>query len=266
VKTAFISLSREGVALAGHLRNSQDSLDCFLHESAGHSEHVTPFAHICELTERLFPCYGALIFAAPCGVVVRALAGCVRHKLTDPAVVVLDVGARWCISLLSGHEGGANALAIEIANALGAEPVITTTTEAVKDVIVGIGCRRGAVCDSIVAAVNTTLESAGVSLTRVRLLASADVKADEPGLREAADRLHVPLRLISSNEIRTSPRAFTRSAFVQSKVGIPGVAEPAALLAGRRTKLLLPKTKFPGVTVALAQECCMWSESAPDTR
>jgi cobalt-precorrin 5A hydrolase len=266
MNAAFITLSREGSALFDRLRNSFDGLDCFLHESAGPQEGATLFTHIQEVTESLFPRYRALIFAAPCGVVVRSLGPCVRNKLTDPAVVVLDVGARWCVSLLSGHEGGANALAIQIANVLGAEPVITTTTEAVKDVIAGVGCRRGAACDPIVAAVRATLVRAGVDLARVRLLASADVKANEPGLLEAANKLNLPLRLISSEEIRSSRRAFAHSAFVQSKVGLPGVAEPAALLAGRRTQLLLPKTKYPGVTVALARECCMWSASAPDIR
>ena len=89
---------------------------------------------------------------------------------------------------------------------------------------------------------------------RVRVLASADVKADEPGLLEAARRLGVPLRLVAAEEIAASPRAFARSEFVQEKVDLPAVAEPAALLAGRRTRLLLPKTVYHGVTVAIARE------------
>ena len=55
------------------------------------------------------------------------------------------------MSLLSGHEGGANDLALQIANLVGAEPVITTTTEALKSVIVGVGCRRGTEAERIVA-------------------------------------------------------------------------------------------------------------------
>lgn len=266
MRTAFITLSREGATLLGSLRNTLTDVDAFVHESAGSIGGARPFVHIQELTEGLFAQYRALIYAAPCGVVVRSLAGCVHGKLTDPAVVVLDVGARWCVSLLSGHEGGANELAMEVANVLGAEPVITTTTEAVKDVIAGVGCRRGTPCEAIVSAVRTTLEQAGVTIARVRLIASADVKADEPGLRQAARELNLPLRLIPSAEIRASTRGFAHSAFVESQVGIPGVAEPAALLAGRRTELFQPKTKYPGVTVALARECCTWSASAPDVR
>ena len=175
-------------------------------------------------------------------------------------MVVVDVGGRWSVSLLSGHEGGANELAMLVANALSAEAVITTTTEALKTVIVGVGCRRGTPCDRIVESVRDALAKANLPLERVRLLASADLKADEPGLLEASRELNVPLKLVSSNEIRQTRRTFDRSGFVQSKVNLPAVAEPAALLAGRRTTLLLPKQKYGNVTVALAVENCMWSE------
>jgi cobalt-precorrin 5A hydrolase len=94
----------------------------------------------------------------------------------------------------------------------------------------------------------------------VRLLASADVKAQEEGLMEAARRLGVPLRIVPSEEIRAAGRDFARSDFVMEKVDLPAVAEPAALLAGRRTRLLLPKTARDGVTVAVAVENCLSSE------
>ena len=50
--------------------------------------------------------YDGLVYIAPCGVVVRAIAPFLEHKTKDPAVVVVDVGGRWAVSLLSGHEGG----------------------------------------------------------------------------------------------------------------------------------------------------------------
>jgi len=73
-------------------------------------------------------------------------------------------------------------------------------------------------------------------------------------LREAARLLGIPLRFIGAGEIRSSVREFAGSDFVQEKVDLPAVAEPAALLAGRRTRLVLPKRKAGGVTVALARE------------
>ena len=122
------------------------------------------FERIADLTREVFSQFQGLVYIAPAGVVVRAVAPCLQHKTTDPGVVVVDVGARWAVSLLGGHEGGANALAVAVANALGAEPVITTTTEAAKDLIVGVGCRRGTPAEDIVAAVHNALAAAGCEL------------------------------------------------------------------------------------------------------
>ena len=222
------------------------------------------FTKIADLTATLFPVCRGLVYAAPCGVVVRALAPLVKSKYEDPAVVVLDAGGRWAVSLLSGHEGGANDLAIRVANLTGAEPVVTTTTEALKSVIVGIGCKRGTPAKRIVAAVREALSEAGIALEEVRLLASAEIKADEAGLLAAAEALGVPIRFIAAEEIRASLREFSHSAFVEEKVNLPAVAEPAALLAGRRTRFICRKKTFNGITIALAREGFPWSESSPE--
>ena len=262
--SALIALSREAAQLAALVARALPDADVFVHETAAVPPHprVTRFSSIMALTKRIFRAYDGLVYFAPCGVAVRAVAPHVRHKRSDPAVVVVDAGGRYAISLLSGHEGGANELGLSVANILGAEPVITTTTEALKTAIVGVGCRRGVPAGRIVTAVRSALKDARVPLADVRMLASADIKADERGLLEAARILGVPLRFISSEELRGTTRRFQRSAFVQRKVGLPAVAEPAALLAGRRTRLVLPKMVFPGVTVAIARESCLWSASA----
>ena len=62
--------------------------------------------------------------------------------------------------------------------------------------------------------------------------------------------------LIPADEIRHTAFVFQHSDFVQQKVDLPAVAEPAALLAGRRTQLLLRKQVLHGVTVAIARENC----------
>jgi cobalt-precorrin 5A hydrolase len=255
--TAVITLSAAGAALALRLARDLRLCDVYLHEGIARRFVGKRFESVVALTRRIFRHYKELVYIMPCGVVVRALDGLPRHKTEDPAVVVVDVGGRYAVSLLSGHEGGANALALRAANALAAEPVITTTSEAVKDVTVGVGCRRGAVAADIVAAVRQGLRRARVKPSRVRWLASADLKKNEVGLLAAAEKLGFDLRFISSGEIRSTVKAFNRSEFVQSKVKLPAVAEPAALLAGRRTSLLLPKTVIRGVTVAVARENCL---------
>lgn len=251
--TAVISLSNNGARIAARLARELEA-DRYVHVAVSARYAGKRFDAVIPLTHEIFHTYKGLIYIMPCGVVVRALDGLPRHKTADPAVVVIDTGARYAISLLSGHEGGANDLALRAANILGAEPVITTTTEADKDAIVGIGCRRGAKAETILSAIRAGLRLAKVSQARVRWLASVDIKKDEPGLIAAAAEFGVGLRFIASDEIRGTARAIRRSAFVESKVNLPAVAEPSALLAGRRTSLRLPKTIINGVTIAVALE------------
>lgn len=254
MNVAVITLSDYGARLAQRLVRDFPEWRVYVHESVDPQAEVEHFSRIADLTTELFHQYKALVYIAPCGVVVRALAPHLEHKTTDPAVVVVDAGGRWAISLLSGHEGGANDLAVAVANCLGAEPVISTTTEAVKRLIVGIGCRRGVAAQTIVSAVTATLREANLDLAQVRILASADVKRDEHGLKVAAEELGIPLRFIESAEIRECARSFEASRFVEEQVNVPAVAEPCALLAGRRTRLLAPRRIHNGVTVAVAEE------------
>lgn len=79
--------------------------------------------------EAAFSASDALIFVSSCGIAVRSIAPYIRSKTKDPAVIAADEAGRFVISLLSGHMGGANALAEKIAAAIGAVPVITTATD-----------------------------------------------------------------------------------------------------------------------------------------
>lgn len=65
------------------------------------------------------------------GAVVRLVAPLLGDKATDPGVVCVDEGGRFAVSLVGGHGGGANELARQVGELLGAEPVVTTATDAV---------------------------------------------------------------------------------------------------------------------------------------
>jgi len=253
-KIAFITLSDEGTRLVNRLMEVFPNGDGFVHERSNEKTGAKRFPKVTELTDEIFGKYDGLVYIAPCGAVVRAISRHIKDKKTDPAVVQMDAGGRYAVSLLSGHEGGANELAFAVGNAVGADPVISTTVDAAKNIIVGVGCRKGKEAEKIVHAVKAALEDAKIDIGMVRLMASADIKSREEGLIAAAKELELPLRFIPSDDIRSSTREFDHSKFVLKSVNLPAVAEPAALLAGRRTTLLRQKQAYDGITVAIAKE------------
>ncbi|KIE24541.1 Precorrin methylase [Streptomyces sp. MUSC 125] len=88
------------------------------------------------------------------GAVVRLLAPLLGDKAADPGVVCVDEGARFAVSLVGGHAGGANALAGEVGALLGAEPVVTTATDSVG--LPGLDT-LGLPCEGAVATVSRAL-------------------------------------------------------------------------------------------------------------
>lgn len=80
-------------------------------------------------TKKQFNESNGIIFIGATGIAVRAISACVKDKLIDIPVVVLDEEGEYAIPILSGHYGGANQLARGVAKSIGATPVITTATD-----------------------------------------------------------------------------------------------------------------------------------------
>lgn len=85
--------------------------------------------HLGEVVAEAWQRYDHLVFVGATGIAVRAIAPLVENKFSDPSVIVVDIAGKFAISLLSGHAGGGNALALALSEAIGAQPVITTGTE-----------------------------------------------------------------------------------------------------------------------------------------
>ena len=126
-RTALYALSAQGLALAERLAASL-AADIYAPERLAQGGAI-PFASLPNLVAKTFTRYPRHVFIGATGIAVRAIAPLLRGKTKDPAVAVLDMAARFAVSLVSGHTGGANALARELARLSGATAVITTGTD-----------------------------------------------------------------------------------------------------------------------------------------
>jgi len=198
--------------------------------------------------------YQQWVLVMTTGIALRYLDGLIKDKRTDPGVVVIDEGCRFAVSLLGGHEGGANFLAYRVANLTGAVPVVTTATEALKPLVAGLGCRKGTRADDIDFALRQALLKVSRTQAEIREIATIDLKGEERGILEWCERAGVPLRVIPRTLIQERPWVTKASAWVREKVGVDGVCEPCALLATFRGRLILPKTASNGIAVAIVEE------------
>jgi cobalt-precorrin 5A hydrolase len=130
-KRAIVTITRPGLDLARKLR---DGLGATLYVSDKYVDpkepDLKPFDGVVKnLLPRLFQEYDGIVLVMALGIVVRTIAPLIQDKKNDPGIVVVDVSGKFSISLLSGHLGGANQLAREVSDIIGAVPVITTGTD-----------------------------------------------------------------------------------------------------------------------------------------
>lgn len=118
----------------------------------------------------------------------------------------------------------------------------------------GVGCARGTDPEELIRLVMRTLDEHGLARCSVALVASIDLKADEPAIHALADHLHRPARFLTAERLRDEEARLTLpSDIVRREVGVAGVAEAAALAAaGAGGELVVAKRKSARATCALA--------------
>ena len=384
----LIAISRGGAELAGKLaaflpgQLSLQVVERYSNVATLPSSHVvsTFSLPLRPVIEEAFYAHSRLVLFMPVGAAVRMLAPLLQHKHRDPAVVCVDDAGRFVVSLLSGHLGGADELAEQVSDILGATAVITSASHvqdtlavdllgrefgwqvdsdsatvtrvsaavvngdpvgvfqeagerdwwpAGKDLpgnicqfstfedllasdcvaaivisyrdgdygpaadvpadlvpkslpmvvirprslVVGMGCRRGVERGHLEELLMATFRENGLSLKSIKCIATADIKADEAGILELADKYDAPLVCFGAEELNsmfagvtevagpegrhTQPTTAgdgpTPSAVAHRLLGVWGVSEPAALLASGASGLLVSRQKTDRATISVAR-------------
>ncbi|MDE6905009.1 MAG: cobalamin biosynthesis protein [Lachnospiraceae bacterium] len=126
----IIGFTRKGLELGQDIKNKVNG-SVRLFQKTGQEteigEKVIGTLH--QWTKDAFLYGDVILFIGACGIAVRSIAPFLQDKWNDPAVLVMDEGGNFCISLLSGHAGGGNAWCEKVAEMVGACAVITTATD-----------------------------------------------------------------------------------------------------------------------------------------
>jgi cobalt-precorrin 5A hydrolase len=185
--------------------------------------------------QQAFSASESLIFVCATGIVIRTLAEVLDNKHRDPAILVLDEIGQYVIPLLSGHEGGANQLASQVAKMLSAQLVSTTANAYLSPVYtVGMGCERHCPEDALGLLLTESVARAGLSVSNITAIASIDIKSNEVGLIALAKSLDIPFYCYSVDQLsQVEEQLKNPSQYVFKTVGVYGVAESAALVSAQ---------------------------------
>lgn len=128
------------------------------------------------------------------------------------------------------------------------EPFPKTLRLVPKCVNLGIGCRRGTSMEAIKEAVDHALKENNIDSASIAGIASVDLKKDEAGLLEYAEKLGIEPKFYTTDELNSLQGWFTPSDFVKNITGVENVCERSAMMGSER--ILFRKTSLDGVTVA----------------
>ncbi len=133
MKIAFFAVTAKGAKLAVKLARALPAVaqvEVYAkHAEPEERESCLPLDSLAAAVRLRFADCDGLVFFMALGIVVRMVGPLLADKRQDPAVVAVDDGGNFAISVLSGHIGGANELTQQVAAALAAMPVITTATD-----------------------------------------------------------------------------------------------------------------------------------------
>lgn len=189
MKLSVIGFTESGIGLAQRLAEQlKETMDCevygkctyaFQNGKAGNVQAVE--CSVSDWAGAQMKKKQGLLFIGACGIAIRAVAPHLTDKLHDSPVLVMDEKGRYVIPILSGHMGGANALAGLLAGKTGAEPVLTTATDL-----------NGRFAVDVFAGKNQlwVTEKSGIARVSAKVLSGQEIRiAIEPGHLQEEGRL-----------------------------------------------------------------------------
>ncbi len=130
MKLAVITFTEQGRTLAEHIHTNYPESHIYAPGTLLDKHRENLFFHgfspkaedgkgLNQQMPEIFETFSAVIFLASAGLAIRMIKEHIRHKSSDPAVMVMDEQGHHIISLLSGHIGNANEWTLKIAEATG---------------------------------------------------------------------------------------------------------------------------------------------------
>lgn len=120
-----------------------------------------------------------------------------------------------------------------------------------KNIIAGIGCRKGTGKEQIENVLWQCFLEHGIRREALLMVTSIDLKKEEKGILSFCEEQKIPFQVYSAKELESAAGDFTESSFVAQTTGVGNVCERSAVLAGGT--LICKKSIYDGVTVALAK-------------
>lgn len=179
MKIAIYAITLNGARQAQRLQRELPFADLFVTEVG---QEQCPSAALLTLPLAQFVApkfddYDCHICIFATGIVSRIIAPLLKDKCHDPAVICIDDQGQFVIPLLSGHRGGANAMAQRVAQILKATPVVTTASDAANTLSVDMmGAPFGWTLDPQCEAAITSVSAAVVNDQPVLVVQQAGEK------------------------------------------------------------------------------------------
>jgi cobalt-precorrin 5A hydrolase len=123
-----------------------------------------------------------------------------------------------------------------------------------KNIVIGIGCRKGKAGEKILNFINKSLDELSIFEKSVKTISSAWIKKNEEGIMQVAEKLKADVKFFDKVQIEDVQDKFENSKFVMKTLGVGNVADSCGFLASNRGKNIMKKKKKNGITLSIWNE------------